>query len=1173
MAPTPSDTTANSFSALHGTADAANSFSVRRASFPSPPDYNSPVQGPAAAPEPPVGSARNREDLLALCQRWPQLDELRRAARGSALRSKPRWLHARSSLAASTRMEFAAALRASCTRSRRRAAGSGPAPLRDEVGWSTSILGGLARHETIGALLAGDLALLAGEAQWSTRCLEEATVTLRSLIGTPVVFSVAALPCMLSLVTGSDSVCEFPHAHMLFGGALACGWPWALSLQLFSGLGAGWFSDDGRTFRSRSAMEVSTWSHGRSLEASDAVWSYGTISASAYDHNVGVYFCDGLVVALCSNKSLRIARAEVRSMAALRRTSAKGRTYYTRFYPEWLRLPRDNRGFLVFPKTHVTSVIERRFEWIKVMGNVDGATWAILSGQMSYPREELVLRQVWLPNHASWEQDAVKEKLGPKYAAYLVQGALEAILGWMRNAAAIFNPAGSVPKKGPDLFRAIADARLANLGVGDWGVRLFTVLEVIDMLDWCYIAFGEDLGDGYHASVFGGCTGELVWGWGVTGVEEYTDDDGVQCQRPVWGYRLHVGCSPADCLGTCEKACSALCLDGCAMRWAVAHFGQKCAGSPLNVLAMCFLRYLARRGMGRNSVPRPIQGAVWVDDFIFVKPVERHPPCAGLEGGCVVCRAVLPGSEADHRYVVDLGDRLGLGFSESKRQYSGQKPEYSGFQFDTVQGRLRIMADKLPKMESCLEEWVLSAHTTARNLAKIRGKALHFSLGISHLRVLVPEISLTLGTESDPDDKEHGIDWDREITNTEGMLELGLEILRVIRKGASEGAEMWPPHPSTLYSRFLRGRYGDARLFVLTWDAGPNGYAALLRWWQASGDGSRELKELLLVGTWPKGAEVEHQAHREILAACLATESAAQQVDLHGSVVLFRNDAEAAIAALRKGSFQSPVMQRSAVRLNRLLFSLDVVPRMWHVPGLALVAEGVDGASRGGGDLGDECVDYVLGPAVGDELWEEIETVLRRIGWGVTIDLFATASNARCARYCSRTHEPGAERTDAFTMLDWSSSECPLCRQTHREVVYAYPPTVLARRVVNKAMQDGARMVLVVPLAVTAPHWQKLRKYSLIDNADRYLRVKNARAGLRHGSADDPNELAVFACDFSCIVGEADCAPSVGCVGPVTRRPRRPCGGGRDEEDRRRLRAELLRQVAEDGPAGAAVPH
>jgi hypothetical protein len=65
-------------------------------------------------------------------------------------------------------------------------------------------------------------------------------------------------------------------------------------------------------------------------------------------------------------------------------------------------------------------------------------------------------------------------------------------------------------------------------------------------------------------------------------------------------------------------------------------------------------------------------------------------------------------------------------------------------------------------------------------------------------------------------------------------------------------------------------------------------------------------------------------------------------------MILFRNDAEAAIAALCKGSYQSPVMQRSAVRLNLLLFQLDVVPRMWHVPGLALVAEGIDGASRAG---------------------------------------------------------------------------------------------------------------------------------------------------------------------------------------------------------------------------------
>ena len=71
---------------------------------------------------------------------------------------------------------------------------------------------------------------------------------------------------------------------------------------------------------------------------------------------------------------------------------------------------------------------------------------------------------------------------------------------------------------------------------------------------------------------------------------------------------------------------------------------------------------------------------------------------------------------------------------------------------------------------------------------------------------------------------------------------------------------------------------------------------------------------MLFVGTWPRGSNVEHRPHREILGAYLATECAAQHIDLRGRMILFRNDAEAAILALTKGSFASPVMQRSAVR-------------------------------------------------------------------------------------------------------------------------------------------------------------------------------------------------------------------------------------------------------------------
>jgi len=138
-------------------------------------------------------------------------------------------------------------------------------------------------------------------------------------------------------------------------------------------------------------------------------------------------------------------------------------------------------------------------------------------------------------------------------------------------------------------------------------------------------------------------------------------------------------------------------------------------------------------------------------------------------------------------------------------------------------------------------------------------------------------------------------------------------------------------------------------------------------------------------------------------------------------------------------------------------------------------------------------------------------------------------------------------------------------------VVYAYPPTVLARHVVNKAIQDGAMIVLVVPLAVTAPHWQKLLRASVVANSDRYLRVRNVSMSVSHSTADDPRELAVFMCDFRGMRDEADSVVVGDCAGAYARRRRALCGSREDEEDRRRLRAELLRLEAEDGPAGTRV--
>ena len=163
-----------------------------------------------------------------------------------------------------------------------------------------------------------------------------------------------------------------------------------------------------------------------------------------------------------------------------------------------------------------------------------------------------------------------------------------------------------------------------------------------------------------------------------------------------------------------------------------------------------------------------------------------------------------------------------------------------------------MLAEKLDKMRVVLEEWVLSAFITARGLAKIRGKAIHLSRGVNHLRVLVAEISLKLGIDSDPDDEEQGIDWDREITTTGEMADLGREMWRVLEKGAPDGTELWPLHPSTLYARFQRTVPGEA-IFVLTWDAGPMGYAALLTWWERDASGQMGIEADVArwdVATW-----------------------------------------------------------------------------------------------------------------------------------------------------------------------------------------------------------------------------------------------------------------------------------------------------------------------------------
>ncbi len=162
---------------------------------------------------------------------WPQLLDLRLAAVSNTTNCHDRRRHAASSLAACSRTEMTAALLAQRSRTQ-------PLPLRAELDAAVVVLCGAARHASLVELLQGVLRILAASWRLPEKDLLMAESFLSTVIGPLTVFGAASLPTLYySADLGSPT--EFALAPLLFGKALACGWPWDLALRLFAGLRRG----------------------------------------------------------------------------------------------------------------------------------------------------------------------------------------------------------------------------------------------------------------------------------------------------------------------------------------------------------------------------------------------------------------------------------------------------------------------------------------------------------------------------------------------------------------------------------------------------------------------------------------------------------------------------------------------------------------------------------------------------------------------------------------------------------------------------------------------------------------------------------------------------------------------------------------------------------------------
>ena len=1014
---------------------------------------------------------------------------------------------------------------------------SPPRPGRDDAHVVAAIMYGTLRYEALLLLREGGLRSLGTGWGWPPALITEACNTITSIIGAAPAAGISRDAWAHPPLAAVPSI--FPHTTTLVCAALASGWLWPALIGALARLQHGFFTLNTRQFW---CSDVSG-----NLTASSAPGTWSSVrfrAASEDDPEILLFFVGPVPICIEASIPLRPTSA---------RTGARSRS---NFLPEHIRPPLDSHGRPIWPKFRVTSLIENRDSWYKLLGNVDGVTSAIINGDLVYPRVTWLLRGSWLPNHPSFERPEVKLMLGLKPATYIMQGAVEC-LRTCDPPPLYVEPCGAVDKPGPDKFRFIGDSRKGNKGLHPWGTNLHNAIDFAALMDWCYWAFLDDVCDAYHLACFKGCRGGLVWGLGVIGIE--SDPDEPSRWRLVWGQRLHVGCGPGNCLRICDKAANGFCIDGCLMRWAVAHFGQATAGAPLNSLAMCLLRYMARRrpphqrahrARGLLPAPQGTPGVVWVDDFAFAGYVPPHPPCAGGEGGCSVCLRALPDAQADRAHFRDLCPRLGIGLHDDKSQDCTQRPVYAGFLHDTVLGRRLIPPKKEEKLVDSLVTFGCAATASGRSLDKVRGRARHYALCIPNLRVCCASLGQLLGGEE-------AIEYDFEIRISPCLRAMCQKMLDIIFKFAPTGAELWPTPPSTLHGRFLQGRAGP-NTHLLTWDAATRGWAALARWWEDGPAGRRVLRELRLVGTWPAYASVGEQSHREGWGGALALTAFAQAKDLHSAEVLLRNDASAAISAFHKGSYKSLVLQEAAMAVNDLRSKLSMSTPLLHVPGLTLVDEGIDGASRDGNAFGEGAnVEGILGPAVSDELWAKILGLADSVGWRPTVDLFASASNHRTDRFVSWFPEPDAEHFDAFGMDDWHASRCSLCQRWHRECFYAFPPSSLLKRFVEKAVADRAVGILVAPLAVTSPVWHKLLKASVLPGRDKYLRIRHAGRFVAHAGGLSSPELAIFPCDFGRLRGSPDGWRDPACAGAFRRRPRPPCGSAADEADRRLLRSAL----------------
>ncbi len=143
----------------------------------------------------------------------------------------------------------------------------------------------------------------------------------------------------------------------------------------------------------------------------------------------------------------------------------------------------------------------------------------------------------------------------------------------------------------------------------------------------------------------------------------------------------------------------------------------------------------------------------------------------------------------------------GVSLNDDKHQRCKQTVEFAGFLFDTFRGLMLVLPDKqLLLLEQAALLGREDALWSACELDSVKGRLLHYSAAVRHLRVLVTDIMMQRIMGPVPEEEYDDIG-----PAPEGLAALSAELRSVLTRYAPVGCPLWPPPASSAYAALLRG--------------------------------------------------------------------------------------------------------------------------------------------------------------------------------------------------------------------------------------------------------------------------------------------------------------------------------------------------------------------------------